>query len=556
MTIGKREQIVIGVITAIALIAILHVAIFVPSTASFKKAKDDLDDTVAKISNLQTLRSKDALVKFNAQSDQFLKDLKQGIGDLKLDQPEEFVIPTLAEIKPDPAPAGKMANPEQAKKDKLDAIIKEKREKQKDKLLEEIERLRGFIQDRKVQMTFLGPYGWNIPTQLPPAMQSMQLWDLLKNIAEGKGTLERLGKNSPVYRSILFQYEKNLYALGLDVRQAQKLANYGEFVPLYYRLSIASLILKQNPKGHPILGEELTRDRLFKLLGIDLPMDPIKGIADSKVYFAFEELRTLNNLLDAAKQMGVSEVTNVVFRGYAFLRTQKSLDAPDDKIPIVDPSKLDNDETDDPSISGDLIAGGPMMGGGMMGPGMGGMMGPGMGMMGPGMGMMGPGMQGPATKKSGGSKKPGGGAPSGGGEDDSEDGGGAMPGTGSGGGADSKEDPTNKPKEDEIGYALPIKITFRASNLNAFSYIYEVLRDRPMTEIHRMVLKSMSQRDPNNPNIEVAATFLFVPQLFGTLDEVRKLIKELQEPESSAKSSAAKETAPASAATPTKKIFD
>ena len=87
-----------------------------------------------------------------------------------------------------------------AQQKELDEVIKpELFEKQTDLVSEEIERLRSFLNLDDMKASFLGKKGWNIPNQLPEAMQTGQLWDLVRVIAETKGILKRLDQNSQAY---------------------------------------------------------------------------------------------------------------------------------------------------------------------------------------------------------------------------------------------------------------------------------------------------------------------------------------------------------------------
>src|SRR5262249_4592327 len=84
----------------------------------------------------------------------------------------------------------------------------------------------------------------------------------------------------------------------------------------------------------------------------------------------------------------------------------------------------------------------------------------------------------------------------------------------------------NKPRNDEIGLALPIKITYRADNMRTWNFAYEALRREPLVELNRLELNSLSLSDPNNQNIEASATYIFVPKLFETIDAVKRVLKK------------------------------
>jgi len=185
-----------------------------------------------RISKCKTIPRPEVLVAYARKTDQYLDELTSGIQALKLEQHDEFLAPPkLSEITVEATVGLKPEEIDALKKEKLEGIKKEKQAKQLDLLLGEMERLRKFLSNEKVKMSFLGPDGWNVPTELPPAMQTSQLWDQLNNIAEIKGTLDRLDKHSKSYPGMKDQYENNLKVLGVDVKHADKIKMYGRIRP-------------------------------------------------------------------------------------------------------------------------------------------------------------------------------------------------------------------------------------------------------------------------------------------------------------------------------------
>src|SRR5690242_9501026 len=102
MTFGKREQIVVGAVSAIALIALLHVLIFEPAGRQLALAKASRDQTAAQISQSRTVGSNtQLLVQYKDKTDRYIRELKDGIQKLKLEQPKEFAVIPLEDIKDD-----------------------------------------------------------------------------------------------------------------------------------------------------------------------------------------------------------------------------------------------------------------------------------------------------------------------------------------------------------------------------------------------------------------------------------------------------------------------
>lgn len=105
--------------------------------------------------------------------------------------------------------------------------------------------------------------------------------------------------------------------------------------------------------------------------------------------------------------------------------------------------------------------------------------------------------------------------------------------------------PDLTPGEEDIGYALPIKIRFRAGNRDAFAYMYEVLAEKPMAELHRLIIRSMSEYNPSDQTIDAETTFIIVPKLFDTIDIVRSILKEIRQEDAPTTTAETAQAAPA-----------
>src|SRR5688500_1126540 len=100
MTFGKREQIVVGVVAAIALIALLHLLIFQGAMQDLAQAKTNRDLTAGQIAGSKTVgENTQLLVQYKDKTDRYITELKNGIKALKLEQPKEFAVIPIEEIK-------------------------------------------------------------------------------------------------------------------------------------------------------------------------------------------------------------------------------------------------------------------------------------------------------------------------------------------------------------------------------------------------------------------------------------------------------------------------
>jgi hypothetical protein len=514
MNIGKREQIVIGSIAAILLIVVLHMLIFAPSADRFKAAKEARDSMAQQISGLSTIPQNSPILKeFEAKTNTYLGKLEEGMKRLKMDEPECFVVPKIDEVKekpgetplpayvaPTPAVVGgptPTPNPDDPRHKRHLEVLSEKLPAQLDLIMAEVAKLRDASRNRGTQLSFLGAnprFGWNVPTQLPANMQTSLLWDQVKSIAVLKASMDKMNKTSTQYPMMLNGYMRNLRQLGLDLYFSENLARFGDFVPYIQRLFLADLILQKlasSPNPVVILNETLTREALLHYLSIDLPLEPLDGLNEGKVYFLYEELRGLNYLVEMAQKMGIKDVTAVTLRGFGYVREVAKMEDPGSAI--FDPEKLVDDELDDKAS----LMQASLSGSGLTDPS-------------------------------------------------------AAPGAdpfNSMGTASSTMDPFGNPlsgllvnlmatarQTGDLGYAVPIRVSFVASNANGMAYLYEVLRENPMAELHRLILRSTGalnreltvQPNAASSDVEMTATILFVPKLFDTIDTVRKMVDEMR----------------------------
>lgn len=498
MNIGKREQIVIGSIATIALIGTLHFFIFAPGVGNFKAAKAARDQSKGNVPGLKTISSPEQLTKFEETTSITLTKMEKGITQLKLDEPECFLMHKLDDIKVDPASLkpGDPA-PDIVKKMRFDEENKKKGSQQLDLVMAEIGKLRAAVDNGRVTLSFMGngTFGWNIPKDLPPQMNSGNLWDQIKMVAYIKDGMDHTDPKSVSYRQLMLKYKQSLGQMHIDLDWADRmLKSYGAFVPIIYRLMFADMILKRmaaSPTPITIGGTPLTRETLFGYLQIEMPYDKLDGLDENKVYFLFEGLRNLNYMIAMAQQQGIKDITGVTFRGYGFVHEQVMPAEPDPAIPDIE--KLPDDEFETAAQAADALAA----------------------------------MDAAAAAAAAAAN------PTPEGQDPN-----APP-------VDQNADmsamatpvplPT-QPHEGDLGYAIPIRITFVAPNANGMGYLYEILRDKPLAELHRLILRSTSMANtnlsvpvnPNSTDVEMTATMLFVPKLFKTKDEVIRIIDSIR----------------------------
>lgn len=512
MVFGKREKIVAGGVIAAVLMAGLHFVLFSPRVQSYAKAAGEREAKLTELKNIKVADAKE-LDRLTSATTRSLDMLTSGVAALGMSENEVFIVEL-------PVPPDPKVTPKPEDFEKNAAATRIKVEQQIPLLLEEVGKLQNYARASQAanatKLSFCDgpptsqmwttPQGWALPLALPQILtrDTGKLWDTLAAIEGIKGNLNSMTAGTASYNMRRVDYYKAMSALGVDyfyingnTSYANQLyygwpgtAYFGEFVPLIAKMALANVILdkiKEYEASNPPLiihQKRLDRQFVFDVVDIDLTYIgmPLEGMKESKLYFMYEELRALNRILDTAMKLQVTNVTGVMLDGYAFLR-QWAQPLPPPAIP-ADLTKLESDEA---SVGVDVSA--------------------------------------PKAEEEdeenmdeelygtegGGEKKEG------------EEGGAAA-------GAPKAPPGLTVPRADELGVAVPIKITYQATNDKLWKFVYEIIRQQPMTELQRMQFRTLSQFPgfQNNANVEGSVTFVMVPKLFSLVDTVRKQLQALK----------------------------
>jgi hypothetical protein len=504
MTIGKREQIVIGIILAIITVAVLHMTIFAQRQAALTQAKNQYDEASAQVAGMSKAPSKAALEAFTSGTQVFLTQLQQGMSQFGMEERLEFEV--LDREAPDYVPKMLSQFNEQ-----IDLVILE------------TDRLAHSATIPEPRLSFLAPGAWALPTDLPSNIPTATLWDMLNKIADIRGLLDSATAGTAMHTRTQGQYDALLQQIGLDPRKLEDMKRYGEFVPVYYEVQMLNLILSRIPEGEVVLirGNELDRWYLMTILNIELPAE-IEHVGEGRGYFLYQFVHYVNLLVEMARQHGVLEVSDVKLWGQAYLRK-----APDTK-PLPDMAvQMPDALPDDLRLPYNYLGAGAVQVSNPLA-------------RGPQFNMLALLTQDqieelqdrgftmeqisyftPSDLEDNGVFL----------DADLYSEGGFGLGLGGGRAATQVQVMDSKPREDEdIGYAFPIQLTFRSSNKDGWAFIYDMLNQSPLTELYRVSAVALSTQRPSDPNIEFTVTFLFVPKLFKTVDTVRQLLKELEGP--------------------------
>jgi hypothetical protein len=360
--------------------------------------------------------------------------------------------------------------------------------------------------------TFLSNSGWALAGELPPHLKTGgQLWDLIQELAQEKEVLNYYDKDSAQYSTRYEYYLRKLRQVGLPEESIETLFKYGDSVVSIHKIAYANLIMKRIPETQPIViqTQALNRELLYKWLSIDLNFEPVTNLEENELYFMYEQLKALNFLLEEAGSAQIKEITMAELRGYGYLRKQPAMGSPN--LTTMDPNNWGDDQVENAGLDSAAGAKTPAAGTGDA-------------LRDELMRLYAEGLFDEAAML----------------EEEmynySDSAQLGTPGRGSRAvrkraAAEERkkfDEIKTERKEDDIGYALPIKLTFRASYKDAMKFMYEVLRKKPMVELERVFITSLSKQNPQVTDVEVSVTFVFVPKLFETLDNVRSVLEGIE----------------------------
>ncbi len=491
MNFGKREKMITGGVAAAALMAVLHFVLFQPSSSALQEARGRNQQVRGTLGGMKTVENADAVKDFETSVTLFLDRLSSGVTRLGLNQPEPFVLTPVV------VPEGTTADLLPPILEAADAANAPKVAQQIPYLLGEVARLQELkTTNSQTRLPFLDATqgGWALPVTLPQNMQGPALWDQVQKLASYRSSLNNMAVDTPQYLNTQAQLYYAMQYLGVNLAQIDQMTYYGEFVPVIDRLALANLIIRRMDQaaeqGNPVIvnGRPLTAEIVIDIVGVDVKTlgQVMRGLEESKLYFLYESVRSLNRLVALAMQTRVEEISQVYIDGYGLLRKQSN-------IPFYPPGPLDLSRLPNDELAmGQVATAGPaddyfaddamafdealMMEEEMM-----------MNEAGMEEEM---GMEGPVVAV--------------------------------------VEKAASEPLEDEIGLTIPIKMIYQASNESTWHFIYEVLRQQRLTELQRLQFTTLSQYQPTSTNVMTTATFLVVPQVFQSIEALEQKLQQIQ----------------------------
>jgi len=477
MNIGKREQIVILVVTGVVAIGGLHWIVFRQRANEFVEAFEELEERRGEAEQVRVLPNIALLEAFERENEVIHQAYSDALTTIGLTMHPAFEVihfddVTDDKLEPPPAPGADPGEINRRRRELHQKLAQEKYDEQIALLFEELARLRGLAQAARpgqTDLSFLRQDSWNLPLTLPAGMQGGRLLTALHQARDNLMIMRRVDPNNPTWQQTRTGYEAELAKLGIDnnLYLQGTLPLQGEYVGLLHKVMYVLLIEEALGPNAEIAGVRITRDFLLDLLEIQLPLEPLKGSDDTELdvnemYFIYEQLRFLNRLLELATRNEVAEVAGVQFEDAAYLVQFNIGFANPDLTPSPTPAPT-------PPPRNIYVLPTP-----------------------------------------------------------TPTGSGSTSGSGGEGGQRA-----SLPSENDIGYSVPILITFRARNSNAMKFVYETLGQFAMVELDQFsVISSPGQGGQHELWFQVR--FLAVPFLFALEEQIKAAGRQMVEAGSAA----------------------
>ncbi len=459
MKFGKREQIVILVVVGLVMIAGLHLTVFKSRATRYSTSVQRVQEMQSKANNLPTIREPRQLEELKKSTKTLNQEYADAVTSMSLSLPEVFLVPaTAAEVNPadvkgaTPPPANAAsAVIQKFKQDNFEAVKKTKYEDQLTSVLQEIKTLQSFnkkTEGNRAKTTDMSFLGEGL---------EKSGWDLPvklpDNIAGGR--LEDLLREIDQTVGILRMIASSSPALQQEQRARYEahLKELGISNDLYRDLGPASL----SAKGEPVpLIHKLCHAAL-----LEQAIGPGKKISDKTItrelLYDWLEIKLPYDRLEGLR---VNDLY-FVYEDLRFLNLLLALSVKREitqifGVVLESPAYLREqaDLTDPPDPIPPPKQPTPVA-------------------------------SNPAVVSSSLSSGASGGPPT------------AVK--------------VNPPGKEAVGLCLPIILQFRSNNLNAWNFIYDVLREIPLSELDQAEFHAASEAG----DLFCQIRFLFVPHLFA-----------------------------------------
>ncbi|MBI5155380.1 hypothetical protein HZA57_09100 [Candidatus Poribacteria bacterium] len=326
MKIGNREYVVIGVIAAVAIIAIMHLVVFRDRARAYDAEHQTYQGLRSQLESIGTPRPWEKTYAFEFES------INYGLEFYKVLEQTRIYVPKEYFAQPD----------DNLKKQHIWDVLHK---------LEELRDAEGptrlaFLEGSPDPQAWAR--GWYIERNLPQQITSRgtQAGDLIRRLQDTDALINELAADSPLRTHTQEEYRSQLLALGMDLARRDFIKqHYGETVAILYTLNRMDLVERALPKEElGIATEEEYNARLHHLFRLEYP---------GELQTIYKQLLALEQIIALAQKHGVTQIRDVKLWDFVALQypypSAAAIKAAATPAPINE-FGLDFDATGEPGI--------------------------------------------------------------------------------------------------------------------------------------------------------------------------------------------------------------
>lgn len=279
MRIGKREQIVIGVVSSVALIAGLHLMVFQTKASDFQNAKASYEELKRSVESSGQPRPWIQINEFERKTVSRQIEFWELMRDMNATLPPQF----------------RSLDPENLTWQRGQIYD----------LYQELMARRA--SEQGPELTFLGQDGWNLLAEFPEEVvrAGTEVSDILQDLWNADAVIQRSDEGVAFQREMQYRQQLNRIALNLDVRDQRIEPFFGDVPSVLYTFNRIDLVQREvEPAELNYSNEADYFKKLTELFRLD--WDGFDKLA------AYKQLGALNGILDIAGESDVGEVRRVV----------------------------------------------------------------------------------------------------------------------------------------------------------------------------------------------------------------------------------------------------
>lgn len=164
-------------------------------------------------------------------------------------------------------------------------------------------------------LAFLGPQGWDLATELPPALrgQGISVEDFVRRLIDADQVLEVLPRGTPLYEERRREYLRLLNDVGMSIERRDAVSrDFGVIAGAVHTLNRINNVMKALPKDFfKDRTEQAAQEYMEKLFRMDWPAYRLPDGFNLQLFPYLRQIENLRELKDIAEKNGVAEIALV-----------------------------------------------------------------------------------------------------------------------------------------------------------------------------------------------------------------------------------------------------